>query len=449
MKNSTNTILLLLGIILVTTNCNSDVEVLEDIQIPKGADAVAYNNAVTYNMVDYGADNEGKVDCSTSFNRILTEIKSNNVKYVDIYFPPGRYKVSRRLVFNSESFKGFDVHKGFIFRGAGEDVTELVCDNDAGVLSFNVNTNLFTATIKDLSFVTARDGKGAAIQFNTTDGKNAGDHHSRMLQVKNVLIRGEKFNQGHFKNGILCYNAWYPLIDNVKITSRYGPDSKNYKMNIGMLFEDSYSPLVTNSYFWGTASYGFLYRRVNLPVDQGPEDGIIKDSYFVGQDHGIYVDLKDYNYWTEPAFHVTNCHINYQKNGVFLKGVRQGFITNNLFYCLNKAGSKFLNNNDPLEAYYSVDINCHYATDLIISNNQFQEPSTLKRAAIDISSRSANISINDNIFNCEGIGIRNSSTKTSYAVNNIFGGTPNFTGSGVNLTRYVDNAGGLKIVDIQ
>lgn len=394
-----------------------------------------------YNVLDYGADNSGEKDCSKIIDRIFRDIENNNNKHVDIYFPPGKYKISERILFDQSSFAGYADHKGFIFRGAGEDVTELICDNDEGGLYFNANTNMFTATIRDLTFVAVREGKGTAIEFNTYD-QTAGDHHSRMLQVQNVLIRGERFNKGHFLNGILCYNAWYPLVDNVKITSRYGPDGRNHKMNIGMMFEDCYSPLVTNSYFWGNASYGILYEGVKTP----PEDGIIKDSYFVGQENGIYVDLKEYSKWSEPAFHISNCHINYEINGVFIKGVRQAFISGNLFYCLNKAGSKYLNNKDPLKDYHSIDINCDYASDLIISNNQFQEPSTPKRFAINISPRSGNIMIQGNIFNCEGTGIRNQSELISYANGNVFGGIPNFT---TTLTHYSDLTGTLKRIDFE
>ena len=211
-------------------------------------------------------------------------------------------------------------------------------------------------------------------------------------------------------------------------------------MGIGILFQDCYSPIVTSSYFWGNASYGLMYKGVNI----SPEDGIVEDSYFVGQENGIYIDLADLPNWSEPAFHVTNCHINYLKNGLFLKGIRQAFISSNLFYCHNEAGSRWKNDTNPVSSYESRDINCDYASDIIIANNQFTEPASPKRVAVDISANCGNIMIQSNIFNLDATGIRNNSTKTSYSMGNVFGGDPSFA---VGLVPYVDNTGTLKIID--
>jgi polygalacturonase len=403
----------------------------------KNDDIILPSNETTLNILDFGADNTGTVDSSPAFLKLLVAMGNN--RFIDVYIPAGRYKISQRIVFDQSNLSGYKNNHGLVFRGAGEDVTELVCDNDEGGFYFNAGTNLITATIRDLSFVAIRDGVGTAIEFNTNN-QNPGDHHSRMLQVQNVLIRGEKFNQGYFANGILCYNAWYPMIDNVKITSRYGADSEKYKMNCGFLFQDCYSPLITNSYFWGNALYGLYYKGDKI----APEDGIIKDTYLVGQDNGIYIDLKDYSKWPEPAFHISNCHVNYLKNGVFLKGIRQAFISNNLFYCHNLAGSRWKKDTNPVSTYESIDINCDYTSDVIISSNQFTEPASPRRIGIDISERSSNILIQGNIFNFDAIGIRNNSQNVSRAFGNIFGGEPSFA---LGLIPYNDITGTLKIID--
>lgn len=358
---------------------------------------------------------------------------------IDIYIPAGKYKISKRVVLDQSNFAGYDSNHGLIFRGAGVDVTELICDNTQGGFYFNAGTNRITVSVQDMSFVAPNDNSGTAIEFNTAN-QNAGDQHSRMLQVRNVLIRGEKYDKGYFSNGVLCYNAWYPMLENVKITARYGSGSEIYQMNMGILFQDCYSPLVTNCYFWGNAVYGLLYKGVNIE----PEDGIVKDSYFVGQDNSVYVDLKTAPEWSEPAFHLTNCHINYLKNGLFLKGVRQVFVSNNLFYCHNEGGSLWHNNGSTVSSYESRDINCEYTSDAIISNNQFTEPASPKRIGIDISANSANILIQGNIFNFDAIGIRNKSAQPSRAIGNVFGGNPSFT---IGFTPYVDETGTLQRID--
>lgn len=74
-------------------------------------------------------------------------------------------------------------------QGSGEDATELICDNEDGGLYFNLATNMLTVTVCDLSLVAVKKGLGTAVEFNTAD-QNPGDHHSRMFQARNLLVRG-------------------------------------------------------------------------------------------------------------------------------------------------------------------------------------------------------------------------------------------------------------------
>jgi len=387
-----------------------------------------------YNVLDYGADNTGQKDCSEAFSKILVALGTQ--RQVCVYIPAGKYRISKRVVFNKTNFSAIPSNCGLTFKGDGEDVTELICDNSEGGFFFNVETNLLTVTVEEMSFVAPREGCGTAIEFNTADA-NPGDHHSRMFQVRNVLIRGEHFDKGFFNNGVKCFNAWYPLLDNVKVTARYGPCSETCKMETGFLFQDCYSPLITNCYFWGNATTGLAYLATKIQ----PEDGIVKDSYFVGQDNGVYVDIKNPPDWAEPAFHLTDCHINYGSNGLFLKGMRQVFVIGNLFYCHNEKGSRWKNDGTQSSDIESIDVNLAYASDVIISDNQFMEPASPKRIGIDISKNSANILIKGNIFNFDGTGIRNRSLKTSYCFENVWTGEPAF---GVGFKKVQDETGSLK-----
>ncbi|MNK20803.1 Pectate lyase superfamily protein [compost metagenome] len=391
----------------------------------------------TLNIMDFGADNTGKADCSPAFDKLMLAMGDN--PQIEVVLPAGRYRISKPVVFDQKNFSGYKENHGLVVRGAGEDVTEIICDNDEGGILFNLATNRISVTISDLSLVAVREGLGTALSYNTAN-QNAGDHHSRMFTVRNVLIRGEKFNKGYFENGVVCYNAWYPMLNNVKVTARYGSGSEKFKMKAAIYFEDSYSPLVTNSYVWGKANYGIYYRGTKTE----PEDGIIKDTYLVGQEHGIYLDLSPYKKWAEPAFHVSNCHINYLRNGIFLKGVRQVFISNNLFYCHNEAGSKWKNDDSPVSTFQSKDINCDYTSDVIISNNQFTEPASPNRIGIFISQISSNILIQGNIFNFDAVGIRNESKDVSTAIGNVFGGKPQFAKEQI---PYQDMTGKLKIIN--
>jgi len=389
----------------------------------------------TLNVMDFGADNTGTADSSPAFDKLM--LAMGNSPQIEVVLPAGRYRISKPILFDQKNFSGYKENHGLAVRGAGEDVTEIICDNDKGGLFFNIATNRISITVSGLSFVSVREGLGTALSYNSGN-QNAGDHHARMFTAKDVLIRGEKFSKGYFENGVVCYNAWYPMLNNVKVTSRYGTGAEQFKMNAALFFEDCYSPLITNSYVWGAATYGFYYKGNKTE----PEDGIIKDSYFVGQENGIYIDLKPYEKWAEPAFHISNCHMNYQKNGVFLKGIRQVFISGNLFYCHNEAGSKWKKDTNDVSSYQSTDVNCDYASDVIISNNQFTEPASPKRVGIFISPRSANILIQGNIFNFDAIGIRNESKEDSRSVSNVFGGKPKFSKEQI---PYQDITGTLKI----
>lgn len=432
--------ILLAAVLTAASGCDKNSP-LPDISGSGGGGGEGNGDKMTLNILDFGADATGSADCSAAFDKLREQISTAGKRYIDVYLPAGKYRIAKRVVFDQKLFEGYDTNSGIVFRGAGEDVTELVCDNTEGGFYFNCNTNMITVTVENMSFVAPRAGAGTAIEFNTAN-QNAGDHHSRMLQVKNVLIRGEKYDKGHFTNGLLCYNAWYPYLDNVKITGRYGPDADKFKMNTGFLFQNCYSPMVTNSYFWNAATYGLHYKSVNGFL---PEDGIVKDCYFVGQDYGIYIDVvQNTQAWPEPAFHLSNTHIHYKITGMHIAGMRQVFVNGNLFYCFNSNGSRWHNNGTTPENYESRDINCHHAWDVLITNNQFTEPATPKRIAVDISQYSKNVVVQGNIFNFDGTGIRNNSESACYSTYNIFGGEPDFC---VGFVPYEDNTGKLVRVE--
>lgn len=424
--------------LLVASGCN-------DNELPSGSGGGdgTPKSSVTYVLTDFGADPTGNADSTPAFEAMFQTMAGK--KQVEVFVPAGKFRISKRVVFDQQQFAGYSENSGIHFRGAGEDVTELICDNADGGFLFNVKTNLLTVTVSDMSFVASRRGQGTAIEFNTGD-ENAGDHHSRMFHSRNILIRGTIFNEGYFNNGVILKNAWYPLLENVKITTEYGDSTA--RMNEGFQLYNCYSPLIDKCYFWGPANYGLRYWS-----SHDDEDGVISDSYFVGQDVGVYAQLsRRTDEWVEPAFHVSGCHIHYKVKGIELKGIRQGFINSNLFYCFNVAGSKFFGNTDPATVFESKDVEFNACFDFIVSNNQFTEPASPKRFCIDILPSSGDILIDGNIFNMDGTAIRNQSEKTSRCIGNVFSGTPDFTRANwsageVVMTRYDDTPGKLIKMD--
>lgn len=407
-------------------SCSKD-DVKEEVPVP--------DRKYEYNILDYGADNTGVANCDKSFLKLIQSIGES--RYAEIVIPAGQYKISKRIVIDSKIFDGYKLSHGIVIKGAGVDVTEIICDNAEGGIFIDVGTNLISVSIKDITFVAPKDNCGVAVEFGTK-GQNPGDHHSRMFHMTNVLIRGERWDKGFFNKGVKCQNAWYPMLENVQITNKYGEKSQITKMDYGILFEDCYSPTVVECYCWGAAESGLRYIGKNIK----PEDGIVDNSYFVGQDNGIYVNLTTSS-WSEPALHISNSHINYRRNGVYIDGCRQVFITGNLFYCSERGGSYYLKDETPVCSYTPVDLNLEKSSDAIVSYNQFTEPGSPKRIAVRISAKSANIMISNNIFNLDATAVVNESSKSSVCKGNVFGGTPDFTAG--KLIRYRDETGTLEV----
>ena len=397
----------------------------------------------TFNPVDHGADPTGQRDSSPAFESVVAAAKG--LRHVHVVIPAGAYRLSRRVVLSAT---GNDANYGIRISGAGADVTELLVDNPDGGLAFRgVGLNRLSCTISDLSLVAVRENAGVALAFDTA---NPGDHHARQFKAEGILIRGERFDRGSFSAGVEVRNAWYPSLDDVKVTGPYGPAAADAApLACGILFEDCYSPLVDSCYVWN-ARRGLVHRG----RQKRPEDGIVRSSYFVGCEEGVVVELvSDPAQWPEPGFHISDCHVNYRDRGVVLQGVRQATIATTLFYCHDRTGTRWWNNQRPLvtggdavtpRPYEPRDIDLVHASDIIVSHNQFTEPANPRRVAVRIGRGSGHIVMSANQFNLGGVAIRNESQEPSYSTGNVFGGRPDWAAG---LVRYDDQPGTLKSTD--
>ena len=403
--------------------------ILGAVKVPKGS-----HSPGTLNPLDFGADPTERRDSSAAFQRMAEEIERRGLRHVRIAIPPGRFLLKRRVTFVA---RGNEPDFGMTIEGAGEDATELVVDNPEGGIRFlGVDINRLTFTISNLSLVAARDGAGVALEF---DKPNPGVKHRRQFNAENILVRGERFDRGYFKVGLLVRNAWFPRLENVKVADRYGPGltGEVYSMDCGILLEDCYNPLVVNCHVWG-GKVGLIYRLERTH----PEDGTIAHSYFVDCIEGIrIVRTHGTREWEEPGLHITDCHVNFRDYGITLFGVRQGNISHCLFYCHDTKGAAFFGGGRPRD-FAPVDINLEYASDIVIDGNIFSFPSNPRRVAVRIGRDSGQILIANNIFNIEGTAIRNESPLPSFSVNNVFGGRRNFWREG-RSRRYDDLTGSL------
>ena len=376
-------------------------------------------------LTDYGADAHGERDSSEAFTHVMAAAGTN--RHIRISIPPGRYRLAHRVLLaaaNNASYYGLHI------QGAGENVTELVVDNAEGGIAFvGKQISRLSVIVSDLSLVAARNGAGTALAFDTA---NPGVQNDRQFTARDLTIRGEKFDHGHFQTAVHVRNAWFTLLHNIKVTQQYQPVIREQAFNTeyNFLLEDCYSPSITDCRAIN-GRYGLVLRAVNMYPD-APEDGIIRGSYFVGQTEGIVVDMKkDTKNWPEPGLHIDDCHVAYRDNGIRIHGVQQANISHCLFYCMDRTGTPWYLPDDMLvpggtkekrREFNPCDINLQYGWNFIIDGNIFTEPANPGRVGVRIGPDSGHILISGNQFNMSGTAIKNESREPSYSSGNIFGG---------------------------
>ncbi|TSA32048.1 MAG: hypothetical protein D4R65_10265 [Verrucomicrobiaceae bacterium] len=378
-------------------------------------------------IADYGADPTGVQDSSPAFDRLISAM--GNSRHVSVRIPPGKYRLSRQAVFTAD---GNNEYYGLHIAGDGENVTEIIVDNEVGGLAFaGKQVTRLSVIISDLSVVAGREGAGTAVFFDTA---NWGVQNDRQFTARNITIRGERFDRGFFKTGLHVRNTWYAMFQNLNITQQYGPEmgAKQHSMEYGILLEDCYSPTVVDCRV-ENSRYGLVQRAVKTQ----PEDGIIRGSYFVGNVEGIVIDnKKEPKEWPEPGFHIDNCHVNYRDCGIRLKGVRQANISHVLFYCHDHTGTKWLKYEPAIipggdEArprdFEPRDVDIAHGSDIILDGNIFTEPANPNRVGVRIGPDSGGILISGNQFNMSGTAIKNESLTPSYSSGNIFAGKPDWS----------------------
>jgi hypothetical protein len=386
----------------------------------------------SFDPVDFGADPTGVADSAPAFEALWAAV--GEARNVLLSIPAGRFRLSRQVALEG---RGNAENYGLHIQGAGEDATELWVDNAQGGLRFaGAAVSRMTVTVSGLSLVALREPAGTALEFDTA---NPGDQHSRQFTARDVLIRGERFDSGSFARGLVVRNAWYPLLDNVKVTALYGPATERDCLESALLLEDCYSPLIQGCYVWGSRD-----ALVCRAVAGQPEDGIVRDCYFVGCVRGVVVEsTHGASAWEEPAFRVQGCHVAYRDCGVRFFGVRQAFISQCLFYCSDRRGAAFFGGGEPRD-FDPLDVDLAYASDVLVTDNHFTEPANPRRVAVRIGPDSGNITVRGNQFNLEGTGIRNESPLPSTAADNTFGGRRDFSGG---LRKYDDRTGSLLVRD--
>jgi hypothetical protein len=396
-------------------------------------------NSGVFNPLDYGADPAGAEDSSPAFNAMLADIGTR--RQIAVFIPPGQYRLASRITFAAPSGTG---RFGLAVRGGGLDATELRVDNNAGGFFFDCSAvELAKVNLSDLTFVAERTNIAAAVGFEIAEANSAED---RQFCVENVYVTSPHHTSpNYFHTAFDVQNAWGPRFCNVHVRKQ-GVYSDPIRWPVyGIRLRDCRAPVIKDTHI-NKVQNAIVHVKDNWIAG----DGIVVNCYLVSNERALDLQFRTpAEGWPKPQFHIDNCHFNYDRIGVNAVGVRQLHISHVLFYCSERGGSSWYNDGTPVADFDPVDINLEYANSVTIDHNQFVEPSSPRRRAIQVSADSSYVLIDGNQFNMEGTAVYNESSGEVHSINNMFGGmSGDFTGGGAWLTRYTDTTGSVQIDDL-
>jgi hypothetical protein len=342
---------------------------------------------------DFGAVGDGQADDSPAFQAALNALIKKERGALNI--PAGTYRFAHRVSVEATAV-------GIALSGEGQGVSVLLGDNPEGVLRIHDESCKSQVTVRELSFLSMREGAGTALEVSSP---LRGVRNYRTLVVENVEIRGLGLpTRNYFDYGLKAVAQWRPLFWNVIFSGVLDPELKKqpdadadespgYRPTCGLLADWCYAPSFQHCYVW-SARTGYSIVSKDLSPE-GPEDCAFYRSNAVGCRVGIDVDTPI----CEPQLVIESCHINCRDIGVRIRNRKFFQITTCLFY---SGGRR-------LDRPY-VDIQLKNSFGGMISGNIFHSPSpdNLKpnppanRVNIQYDEKCRNLIITNNMFNAKG-----------------------------------------------
>jgi hypothetical protein len=355
--------------------------------------AAAPREGDRFSVRDFGAVGDGQADDAPAFEAALNALIKKGRGALAI--PAGTYRFARRVSVEAPGI-------GIALAGEGQGVSVLLGDNPDGVLRIHDDTCKSQVTVRELSFLSMREGAGTALEVSSP---HRGVRNYRTLLVENVEIRGQGLpTRCYFNYGIKAVAQWRPLFLNVIFSGVLDPalnkepnadadDSPAYRPTCGLLADWSYAPSFQHCYVW-SANTGYSIVSRDL-APEGPEDSAFYRSNAVGCRIGIDVDTPI----CEPQLVIESCHINCRDVGVRIKNRKFFQITTCLFYG---------NTKDLDRPYTDIQLSNSYGG--VISGNVFHAPSrdNLKpdppanRVNIQYDEKCKDLLIVNNMFNAKG-----------------------------------------------
>ncbi len=351
-----------------------------------------------FNVKDYGAEGNRRVDDSGAFQKVIEEIASAG-KGV-LYVPPGDYRFDRRVSLRTSE----NLHVAVV--GEGQGLSNLYADNADGVLQLHTGSKSHVA-IRNLSFFAARRGAGTAIEVK----KPISNRHYRTFEVFDVEMRSLRTDRDYFDYGLKSLNQNNPIFSNVIAAGPFTggvnrdrtKDSPLYAATCGILLDGSYAPVLTDCHSW-SAQTGFSLVAEADPI--APEGGWFYNCTTVGVRTGF--DVRTIGS-VEPGLAIDRCHINAREVGLRLR--RKDFSVTNCLLYNSFPGDDY----EPEEAPDYIDILVEAGRSGIISENIFKQPFNVNRTAIELAeaeghnpvdSKVSNMVISNNVFHHPGTALR-------------------------------------------
>jgi len=319
-----------------------------------------------------------------------------------LYIPSGTHTLTRIVTFN-----GTGGHYRVSIRGDGPLSSRINCthtdENVGGRLKINL-TSYGQFELQDLWFCPVGHQDAEAPGGNPLIRMNQdpavwvywnGMSSSRGFRIQDVHFGTNSSLEADVNSWLNCLRLngkGTALIQRVHVIGRRAPSGVTAPTTNGIQIDNCKEVEISNCSLYHT-NYGLYSADNDLSISEGIK---ISNCTLVNTNYGVYHRVSQ-NF---PNFELTNCHIAYNKRGVFLRGWTQSIIAENLIY--PEADSTQL---------LSEDVYLEDCPSMRMHDNQFFSGKPKGDAGVDkigltLKGSSRNSYYKNNLFSERDVGIR-------------------------------------------
>lgn len=264
------------------------------------------------NIRTFGARGDGRTDDTAAVQRAFDRASRGDA----VIFPPGTYVLRAPIRVSGKSL---------LVAGLGVGVSRLVIRHGGDGLVFDlprVDGDPQTLTVRDLSLLTDRAGKGTALRATWGDRPSSTYLHGRFQDLE---IRGLDIAKNYWARGIVLTEAWNSVISGVNVQ---GPANQALLYAsapaavelVGQCIDTVVTAL--HAYFVDTA----------VVIHAGCEGVSIDHGTFVAVNHGVVSPAPDDTTAGQPLLVVRDSHIASIGDGIQATGLNDMLLSGNLLY---------------------------------------------------------------------------------------------------------------------